>query len=232
VQLHATLTPERLGQRTTIGFGFLIAAPPHQVPSPLTQVDVSYPHNLGVALSGLGLASCTQPTLVKYGPEGCSAESRMGYGTALAEIPVGPEILTETAQITVVRAPINAGHIALLFYANADTPILAQLVFPGLLLPAPNPYGGRINVQVPLVPSLPGAPPVAVVQLHATIGPEHITYYEHLHGKIVPYQPNGILLPNSCPHGGFQFAATFGFLDGTHAKARTAVSCPRHAAAG
>jgi hypothetical protein len=50
VQLYATLTPERLGHDTTIGFGFQITAPAGRVPPPLTRVEVRYPRNLGIAL--------------------------------------------------------------------------------------------------------------------------------------------------------------------------------------
>jgi hypothetical protein len=230
VSLHATLTPERLGHATTVHFGFQIAAPKGHVPPPLTQVAVDYPGELGIALSELGLATCTTTTLETYGPQACPTNSLMGYGTATAAIPIGPEIEQESANITLIRAPTQNGHLALLFYTNAVSPISAQLVFPGLLLPTPTPapFGGRIDIAIPLVPSLPEGPDVAVIELTATLGPKHLTYYEHRHGHTIAYNPKGILLPNTCPRGGFPFAATFGFLDGTHANAHTTVPCPRH----
>ncbi len=226
VRLHATLTPERLGQGTTIGFGFQITAPAGRVPSPLTAIDVSYPNDLAIALSEIGLATCTPATLEESGPEGCPANSRMGYGTALAEIPIGPEIVHETAHVTLIRAPAHDGHLALLFYAAGEVPVWAPVTFPGFLLPASAPFGGRIDINVPLIPSLPGGPDVAVTQLRSTLGPQHLTYYEHTHGRWKGYHPAGILLPNSCPHGGFPFAATLTFLDGSHASAHTTVPCP------
>lgn len=230
--LQATLKPESLGHATTVGFAFQIHAPKGQVPPPLTQVDVNYPGNLGIALSELGLASCSPTTLETSGPEGCPANSLMGYGTAIAEIPIGPDIQDESADITLIRTSTQQEHLALLFYANALSPISAQLIFPGLLLPTTAPFGGRINIGIPLVPTLPEAPDVAVIKLTATLGPEHLTYYEHRHGHNIPYNPKGILLPNTCPHGGFPFSATFTFLDGTHADAHTNVPCPRHRTQG
>jgi hypothetical protein len=152
----------------------------------------------------------------------------MGHGTALAEIPVGPSIFHESAQVTIVRAINSNGHIALLISASGETPVSAQIVFPGVLLPAPAPFGGRLDMSIPLVPSLPEAPDVAVVQLHATLGPQGLTYHERIHGKVVNYQPRGIPLSSTCAHGGFKFSATFSFLDGTHALAHTAVPCPIH----
>jgi hypothetical protein len=226
VRLYATLTPERLGQGTTIGFGFQITTPAGRVPPPLTRVEVRYPGNLGIALSGLGLATCTTRTLAALGPAGCPADSRMGYGTALAEIPIGPEIVHETAHITLLRAPTRNGRHALLFYAAGEVPVWAPVTLPGLLLPAPAPFGGRIDINVPVIPGLTNGPDVAIVKLRSTIGPEHLTYYEHLHRRRVGYHPKGILLPDNCPHGGFPFAATFTFLDGSHTHAHTAVPCP------
>ncbi|HZL47765.1 MAG TPA: hypothetical protein VFC30_01995, partial [Solirubrobacteraceae bacterium] len=70
------------------------------------------------------------------------------------------------------------------------------------------------------------APDVALTALHTTLGPQHLTYYEHTHGKTIPYHPKGILLPNTCPHNGFRFAAQFAFQDGSHATAHTTVRCP------
>jgi hypothetical protein len=226
VTLHATLTPERLGQSTTVGFGFEIAAPPEGVPPPLTKIDVRYPGDLGIALSGLGLATCSAVTLDALGPKGCPAEAQMGYGVALVEIPVGPEIIKETAHVTIVRAPTEDGHLALLFHADGIDPVSAQIVFSAKLVPAPLPFGGAITVDVPLVPSLPGAPYVAVVRLRSTLGPKNIVYYERVRGQTVAYHPRGVLLPDRCPRGGFRFAADLSFQDGSHASAHTAVPCP------
>ncbi len=231
-RLHVTFTPERLGQPTTVEINVQIAETTGNVPSPLTSLDVRYPGDLGIADSGLGLATCSQTRLEVFGPEGCPADSRMGRGSALAEIPIGsaevpigPDILHEPAAVTIVRAPEQDGHIALLLYTSAETPVNAQIVLSGLLLPAPN--GELIHIDVPLVPSLPGAPNVAVVRLHATLGPRGLTYYEHVHGKVIGYHPTGVLLPDHCPRGGFPFAATLTFLDGSQTHARTTVPCPR-----
>lgn len=117
--------------------------------------------------------------------------------------------------------------MALLFYAEGISPVDARIVFPGALVLAPSPFGGLVHIDVPLIPSLPEAPDVAVVRVQSILGPQHLTYYEHVHGKVVAYNPQGILLPDRCPHGGFPFAATFTFQDGSHASARTVVPCPR-----
>jgi hypothetical protein len=226
VRLTATLTPERLGHGTTIGFGFQIDAPAGLLPPPLSEVELRYPNDLGIATSGLGLATCAAAMLEASGPSGCPSESVMGSGSAVAEIPIGPEIVSETTPVTIFRAPTENGQIALLLYADGATPVAAQIVLPSLLLPAPAPFGGRVQIGVPLVPSLPDTPDVAVVRLRTTLGPLGITYYEQEHGRTIAYHPRGIQLPDRCPRGGFPFAAELGFTDGSVATAHTVVPCP------
>jgi hypothetical protein len=228
VRLSAKLTPERLGQGTTIGFSFQIEAPTGAIPAPLTGINLRYPENLGVATSGLGLATCSAARIEAFGPNHCPADSVMGTGSAIAEFPVGLEIVHESAPVSIFRAPDQNGQLALLLYITAANPVGVQIALPSMLLGATAPYGGSVQIGVPLVPSFPDAPDVAVVQLTATLGPLGITYYERVHGHTIAYHPQGVLLPEHCPRGGFPFAAELGFVDGSTASARTVVPCPRH----
>lgn len=226
-RLSAAFSPERLGRRTTLRFGFSFSAPPGQVPPPLTQIQLRYPSDLGIGLSGLGLATCSPARLAAAGPRGCPADSVMGYGVVLTGIVLGTTAITESAPITILRAPDSEGRLTLLFYAEGTTPVDADIVFSGLLLPAPLPFGGQVNIGVPLVPTLPGAPYISVIRMRATLGPRGVTYYERAGGATLAYRPLGILLPPRCPRSGFRFSAQFTFADGAHATARTALRCPR-----
>jgi hypothetical protein len=227
VSLNAALTPERLGAGTTIHFGFSVATAPNQTPVPIRQIDLLYPANLGIANSGLGLSTCRAAVLEAKGPPGCPSNSVMGYGAGVVEVPFGPEILQEITRTTTFMAPLQHGQLGLLFYVDGESPVSAQLVFPGLVLPAAVPFGGDLNATLPLVPSVPEAPDAALVQLTTTLGPSHITYYEYKRGHTIPYHPRGIRLPRACPRGGFRFAAHFAFNDGTHTSAGATVRCPR-----
>jgi hypothetical protein len=219
IQLQAAFTPERLGHDTSLSLSFQIAAPAGEVPSPVTAIGFRYPRNLGITSTGLGVERCTAATLQHVGPTGCPTDSVMGLGSATGEIEFGPEIISEGAKITILRAKDQDGHIAMLFNAFAESPVQANIVIPGLLLPGPAPFGGHIQISVPLVESLPEAPDVATVQIHVMIGPAAgLRYTERVHGRTIHYTPNGILLPRHCPRGGFPFAATFGFQDGSPRK--------------
>jgi hypothetical protein len=230
--LGAKFVPERTGQRTTLEFSFSFSAPAGQLPPPLTQIELRYPDKLGLGLSGLGLAICTPAILEASGPDGCPPNSVMGYGQALTGIMLGDTPITESAPITILRSPDVDGHLAVLFSSEGTAPVDTRIVFPGLLLPASAPFGGEVSVGVPLVPTLPGAPDISVIWLHATLGPRKVTYSEEVGGTTLAYRPKGILLPDSCPRGGFPFAARFSFVQGSLASDRTAVACPGPERAG
>jgi hypothetical protein len=224
-RLTATFVPYRLGGRATIVLDFEIRASEGRTPSALTEVEVRYPQNLGFALSGLGIAVCSASKLEAAGTSGCPANSIMGRGRAVAELRLGPQLITESASISIARAPDQEGHIALLLYAVGPTPVNTQILSPAQLLPTAPPFGGRLNMQLPVVSSVPGAPAVAIASMHVTLGPQGLTYYEHVDGSTLAYTPRGILMPTTCPRGGFHFAATFSFLDGSSAQATDVVAC-------
>jgi hypothetical protein len=217
--MNAALVPDRLGAATTLSFNFEIASSEH-APALLTGIDFRYPSNLGVATSGLGVASCPVAELEAHGPSICPPDSHMGSGSALVEIPIGPRIVRETAHVALLAGPSQNGYFQILLSATGESPVAARVVLSTQLSP------GRLQIPVPPIPSLPEAPYVAVVRMHLTLG-GHLTYYEPVHGKNVAYQPMGIGLPRSCPRGGFPFSASFSFLGGGHADARTTVGCPR-----
>lgn len=226
VKLAVALTPERLGAGTTIEFGVHISSPDGGVPPPLTALDLRYPANIGLITSGLGLETCEAVALEAHGAAGCPPNSLMGYGTALVEMPVAGSLLEEYADITTWMAPIHNGHLQLLFYAEGYSPVSSELTLTSAVLEASGRYGGRLYTNIPEIQTLPGAPPASLIEMRSTIGPKHITYYERNHGKTIAYTPIGLRLPRTCPRGGFPFAATFKFLDGTHAHATTSVPCP------
>jgi hypothetical protein len=218
-KMSAAFKPERLGKATTISFGFQIGTP-GQPPTPIRGVSIAYPRNLGLATSGLGLAPCQPAVLEVRGPTACPANSMMGSGTAQIELQIGPILVNENVSLTLVAGPSNDGYLHLLIYASGAYPVEAIVVATAVLLP------GRLAITVPPIPSLPEAPYVSLAQLRVTLG-GNLTYYETIKGQSVPYHPAGVGLPQTCPRGGFPFAATFAFLDGSRSRADTAVPCPR-----
>jgi hypothetical protein len=230
--LTASFRPKDLGASTTISLAFTITSLPPDSQTPIRSVSLQLPSEMGIATSGLGLENCLVARLEALGPSGCPPDSLMGRGTATAEIPIGGEVIAESARVELFSAPVRSGRLALLVYADGTSPVFAQLVFPALVVPAASPYSEGIETSVPLVPSLPGAPDVAVTRFQMALGTTgqgigRFVYYRLVHGRRVPYVPRGLLLPSRCPRGGFPFEAHFAFEDGTTASAHTSVACPR-----
>jgi hypothetical protein len=232
-KLAVSFAPEHLGEPTTVSFAFRISSSTPRTPVPLTNVGVLLPSEMGIAESGLGLENCRALRLEEEGPKGCPSNSRMGSGFATAQVPIGAEPVVESAQIELFSAPVVDGHLALLVYANAIAPVSAQLIFPAFILPAPAPFGENVDTQVPLVPSLPEGPDVAITSFHASLGSApgqgHFRYYRSVHGKRVSFAPRGLILPPTCPRGGFRFEAQFSFRDQSATTAVSTVPCPHHA---
>ncbi len=226
VALQTSFTPDRLGASTTIGFGFTIGSTTGGLPSPLTHVSLRMPTGMNYVTTTLGLSVCKPEALVAKGLAGCSPNSRLGYGSAFVEVPFGADAGHEIPEIQALMGPAHNGNIVVLFYANGLAPVYAQIVFAGELLPGEGAFGGDLDTTIPEIKSVTNGPPVSIVNVKSTIGPEHLTYYKHVHGKLVGYKPQGISLPTKCPKGGFPFSAQFTFLDGSQVIATHNVPCP------
>jgi hypothetical protein len=224
--LHASFSPDRLGAPTTIAFSFHLATSEGLAPPPLTRLDLQMPAGLNYTETTLGLALCKPAALIAEGLAGCPANSRLGYGSALVEVPFGSGSGHEIPEIQAVAGPSPNGNLVVLFYANGLYPVDAQLAFSGEVLPDSGRFGSQLATNVPLVTSVPDGPDVSIVSATSTIGPSHLTYYRHVHGRLVPFHPRGVSVPERCPRGGFPFAAQFSFQDGSRASAQTTVPCP------
>lgn len=228
--LHASFTPNRLGVSTTIGFGFHLRTAAGLAPPPLTSVVLRMPAGMNYTLTTLGLSICKPAVLAALGPAGCPPNSRLGSGSALVEVPFGTGSGHELPEIQAVSGPPSRdGNMVVLFYANGESPVSAQLTFAGEVRPDSGAFGSQLSTAVPLIPSVPNGPGVSIVDVNATIGPAGLTYYRHVHGRLRPFHPLGIGVPERCPRGGFPFSAAFVFQDGSTANASASVPCPPRA---
>lgn len=227
VRLAVRLLPYHLGQSSSIALALRIGARGGGTPPRLERMEALYPQGFGIALSGLGIETCSAARLQARGPSGCPADSLMGRGRALG-VPAGAGgSRREHATITIVRAPNVHGHIALLFDAQGLGMSEHAVILSALVLGAHSPYGGDIRVSVPPIGGDASGGEVSLISLSATIGPAaNLHYTERVRRHLLSYVPRGIALPERCPRGGFPFAARLAFEGGTSAEARTRVSCP------
>jgi hypothetical protein len=222
--LSAAFRPKRLGAATTLVFSVRIDPPAQSTPLPVSEIEISYPANLGLATSGLGLDSCDPAALELQGTEACPANSKLGEGSAVVEVPFGPTIVSEPVALEIYAVPSSDGFLHLGILAHGQTPVIANVVLSGVL------SSGRLQITVPPIASLPAAPFVALVKMQASLGGD-LTYFEQRGGRKVAYRPRGIGLPDSCPRGGWRLGARFQFTNGQSSAAKTAISCPARARA-
>jgi hypothetical protein len=222
VGLTAAFPPgARLGAGAALRIGLRID--PRQAPSAVTAIHLQYPKSLGIATSGLGVASCARAALEARGPAGCPSGSIMGYGSARVE--ARPYGIRENARITLFAGPQHDGQLGLLVYADGEQPASVQLVDPGRLLPATGPYGGDLSVQLLPIPGLEDIT-IALLRISISLGARDLIYYDDSGPKRIAYHPEGVVLPDRCPRGGFPFRALLDFEDASHATATTTAECP------
>ena len=225
-QLKVWFSPYKLGGTTTIEAEVKLANTNGGLPSPVTNFDTRLPPKLELIASTLGLAICEPAALVATGLEGCSANARVGTGSAQVDVPFGPEIVNEAANVTAFLGPPLGENVEVLLFTEGQTPVFAQSVFPGVLLLGSGQLGESLNTEVPVTPTLPGAPDASVTSMHLSLGPAHLTYFKQVHGRTVRYRPRGISLPSTCPSGGFLFLTALTFQDGTNLTVSSTVPCP------
>jgi hypothetical protein len=224
--LRASFSPDRFGASTTISFGFHLSTAEGAAAPPLVGMDLQMPAGMNYTATTLGLAVCQPAALLAGGPAACPPNSRLGYGSASVEVPFGVGAGHEIPEVQAVAGPSPAGNLVVLFYANGLFPVSAQLTFAGEVLPDSGAFGSQLQANVPLVASVPGGADVSIVDVQSTIGPQHLTYYKHVNGRLVAFHPRGVTVPEHCPRGGFPFAASFTFQDGSRTTASTSAPCP------
>ena len=175
--------------------------------------DLRLPANMGLATTTLGEDNCDPAALIESGIAGCSANARIGYGTATAVVPLGAESVHETATLNALMGPPAENRLEVLWYVQAGQPVFAQLVLPSAVEEGGPPYGEELATSIPLVPTWPEGPDLALETFDSSIGPMGLTYHRQVAGKTVAFHPRGIRIPRDCPPGGYRFAALVSFED-------------------
>jgi hypothetical protein len=227
INVKISFSPYKLGAGTTVVSNVNITEPDGGVPSPAVKLELHYPDSLSLSSSNLGLAICQPAALASQGEEGCPSNSRVGLGFASVAVPFGPEIATETATIDAYMGPPENENVTLLLYAEGRSPVFAQVLMHGALIAGSGPFTELLlKNELPLVASLPGARDVAVTNMVTTFGPRGLLYHKRVGGKLVSYQPRGVILPSTCPAGGFHFSFTTTFQDGSVVTVAPVIPCP------
>lgn len=211
-----SLLPNRLGAmgalRLTVNFG---EGPSSGGPLPVRRAVLRFPAGLGIEIPHL--RSCSIARLRARGPNGCSAESELGTGHALAEAMAGSQLITEHISLWLFLGPFHNLEPTFEILARGVTPFDEQVVLTGTVVPDHPPYGEDLVLSVPPIPTVPLEPDASMASMSLTVGtnkPPH------------PNQANTVVVPPSCPTGGFPFAAEITYADGSSGNAFAHATCP------
>jgi hypothetical protein len=223
--IHASFNPDKLGSPTNISAtGEFHSAETGGVPSPMSKVAVYLPAGLQIDVHGAG--TCAQAALQAGGPSACPANSRIGFGGGTGSLELGKEVIYEPYTVDLFLASKEPGHLALLAFVQAISPVSLELVVVAKEIHAPSPYGLGFTVEVPPIPTIPGASNASLETVFVTVGDRNIAYYEHLHGKDTLVHLPGVVVPGTCPAGGFPYEVLVSFEDDTSLTSAGTIACP------
>lgn len=222
---HARFSPDKLGSPTNLSVTGKFSLPAGGVPSPISRITAYLP--AGVKIDTRGAGTCSAATLEASGPIACPADSRAGFGGGTGLLELAKEIIPETFTVDIFFAPKESGHLVFLAFVAAHSPAVIELVLKAKEIPAPKPYGLGFVVEVPPIPTLPEASDASVESAFVTLGSTNVAYYRTIHGKRSLTHVRGVVIPESCPRGGFAMEAIIDFADGTQLTTNPVIPCPR-----
>jgi hypothetical protein len=214
-----SLLPDRLGARAALTFTIHYAGGEFGVPSPVRRSVMRLP--AGLSLNIPNLHSCTTARLRAHGASGCPAQSQIGRGDALVEVHAGSQTIVEQVALWAFLGPLQNDQPTFKILGQGYTPLDRRVVLTGTVLTDRAPYGEELVMPIPPIPTLPFEPGASIVSFSLTIGPSGRRRGGAGHNA------NTVIVPSSCPAGGFPFAAEFTYADGSSGGALATAPCPQ-----
>jgi hypothetical protein len=215
--IQPSFLPNGLGARTAFTFAFRLGGREQELPPPLSRVVVHLPAGLGIDLRSV--AVCAAWRLQRYGANGCAERSRIGRGLELLEVQAGSQPIPEHAAIWAFRGPDRGGRPTFEILGQGETPLQQRTIAVAALSTDGRPYGFKLTVSIPPIPTVVYEPDASILSFSLTIGAVGARPRAHAAAAAVT-------VPRRCPAGGFPFAASFAFADATTARAAARVHCP------
>src|SRR6202453_4786799 len=222
--VQASFNPHRLGAPTNVSATGEFHSTKTGRPWPVNHVLVYLRAGMEIAVQGTD--TCVATELESSGPSSCPADSRIGFGGGIGLLELAHEIIHQPYTLDLCLGPSEDGHLVVLAYVNAVSPASFQLVVVAHEIQAPRPYGLGFSVAVPPIPTLPEASNASIETVFLTVGDKDVSYYRKVHGRNKLVHIRGIVVPKTCPSGGFPYKALVSFEDGTSLTATGAISCP------
>ncbi len=211
----SSLRPDRLGAKGALAFDASFSGGEFGIPSPVRRAVLKFPAGMGIEIPVL--RSCAPERLRSRGPGACPAQSEIGRGSAVVEAHLGSQMLTESVALRMFVGPLRNLQPTVEIIGQGYTPFKERLVFGGTALSAEAPYGEELVLTIPPIATLPLEPDASILTLSLTLGAD---------GRSRAHDANTVIVPASCPSGGFPFAAEFTYADGASASAQASDACP------
>jgi hypothetical protein len=221
----AAFSPNKLGAPTNVHGTATIGSTEGGMPAPIKEATVMGPAGLVVDVNGVG--TCSPAKLeASLEPNICPKDSKAGFGGGVGEYELAKEIREEPFTLNFYRAPNEDGHLVLLVFLNAISPVSVQLVLKAQIVNEPKPYGLGFTFHVPVIETLPGASPASAKSIFITLGAANAAYFETVKGKRRLVHIKGIVVPKKCPRGGFPYETQLTYYDGTSSTVKGTIPCP------
>jgi hypothetical protein len=226
LSFQASFTPDKLGAPANLSATAIFGSTEGAALSPVTKVTTYGPAGMALDVQGAGTCTVSAAELEAAGPRACPANSRIGFGKATGLQELAHERVPGPFTLEFFLAPRQDGHLVALIYVNAVSPASEQLVMVAREVRAPKPYGLGFTFEVPIVPTVPGAPLGWVEHAFVTLGSANVAYYKTIHGRRTLFHVKGIVVPNTCPSGGFPLELQVENADGSTDAAKATIPCP------
>jgi hypothetical protein len=212
-----SLEPDQLGVEGALTFNVHFTGGEFDVPSPVRHSVLRFPAGLSIEMPEL--RSCAPARLRSRGASGCPSQAEIGRGSALAEAHVGSQIVTEDIALWVFLGPlVGRAEPTIEILGQGYTPFEERVVLTGTVISSDAPFGEALILSIPSIPTLPLEPDASIVSLSLTLGSSEPRRQR---------DANTVLVPTSCPAGGFPFATEFTYADGSSSSTLVTTPCPR-----
>jgi hypothetical protein len=210
------LSPNRLGAKGSASFRVQFTDSVEAVPAPVRRMALSFPAGLELDLPHL--RSCSAARLEAHGPGGCPRASELGRGDALVEVHLGSQTTAEHISLWVFLGTLRNLQPTVLVFGRGYTPFDKRVVFSGSLHADNAPYGEQLVMSIPPIATLPLEPDASIATLSLTVGA--------LRPRASVLDQNTVIVPSTCPFGGFPVAGEFAYANGSGGSARASIPCP------
>jgi len=213
--ISSTISPDRLGAKGSLTVSIHFAGGEFGVPMPVRRTVVRFPAGMSIEIPHL--RSCSSERLQNFGASECPGQSKLGEGRALVETRPASETIAENVTLSAFLGPPRHLQPTLEVLGEGTTPLAVRMIVTGAVLADRAPYGEKLVMSIPPIPTVPLEPDASLVDFALTVGAKR-------HGAGAA---NAIVVPAKCPAGGFPLAADFTYADGSSGNAATKIRCPR-----